>query len=322
MSEWIEKRKGKISASNVATILGLKPFGKMPIDAWQQIMGYAPPVADKPAFRMGRKVEAVIADLYAEDAGVELVAPQDPMVHHDLPWLCGTPDRLIVGQPKGLEIKNVGEYMLRGWGKPGTDEIPDYYLTQVAMYMAITGYDEFDVAASLAGGYPVVYPVQRDRQLENDILKTLDDWYVIHIAGNTPPEPDETNNYAEYLKRRWPRNEKPLKKADPAIESAMANLCQARMDYDEAEERKMFYENTIKSFIADAEGVEGECGKITWKAAKDGKEIDWERAYRVVVALGGVREVLVNHGCTSESIENDVTTARPGSRRFLTKFNL
>ena len=31
----------------------------------------------------------MIAELYAEEAGVELVAPQDPMVHPDLPWLCG-----------------------------------------------------------------------------------------------------------------------------------------------------------------------------------------------------------------------------------------
>ena len=320
MDDWVEKRKGKISASNVAAILGLKPFGKTPIDAWQQIMGYAPPAPDKPAFRMGRKVESVIAELYAEEAGVELVTLKDPMIHPLLPWLCGTPDRLILGQPKGLEIKNVGQHMARGWGEPGTDEIPDYYLTQVAIYMAITGYDAFDVVASLAGAYPVVYPVCRDEELENKILKALDEWYVLHIAGNTPPEPDGTSNYTEYLKHRWPRNEKPLRTADPMIELAMANLDEARRDCNEAEERKALYENTIKAYIGDADGVQGGCGSITWKAAKDSKKVDYEGITSLLFKLSGVQEVLQKHELTSSIIVSDYTLIIPGSRRFLTKF--
>lgn len=320
VDEWVEKRKGKISASNVAAIIGLKPFGKTPIVAWQQIMGFSPQVADKPHLRMGKKVEAVIAELYSEDASVSLIKPEEPMIHPSLPWLCGTPDGLIVGQEKGIEIKNVGEHMLHGWGKPGTDEIPDYYLTQVATYMAITGYDEFDVVASLAGAYPVVYPIHRDRQLENDILKALDEWYVIHIAGNTPPEPDVTDNYAEYLKHRYTRNEKPLKKADVVIESAMANLYQARMDYDEAEERKLLYENTIKAFVGDSEGVEGECGKITWKSAKDTAKTDYEGITAMLLRLSGIKDVLQKHEISESKLIADFTKKIPGSRRFLTKF--
>lgn len=321
INEWVEKRKGKISASNVAAILGLKPFGKTPIDAWSQIMGYSPEQADKPVWRMGRKAEAMIADLYSEDAGVKLVTPQDPMVHAELPWLCGTPDRLIVGQPKGVEIKNVGKHMLYGWGEPGTDEIPDYYLMQVAVYMAITRYDVFDVVASLAGEYPTVFPIRRDKQLENNILKLLDEWYVIHIVGNTPPEPDSSIRYSDFLKNQWPRDKNPLKRADGMTEFAMEKLAEARKACDEAEELKVLYENVVKAYIGDAEGVEGECGKITWKATKDSVKIDYEGITEELFQLSEIQELLVKYDLSKARLMADYTSITPGSRRFLARLN-
>ena len=235
------------------------------------------------------------------------------MIHPDLPWLCGTPDRLILGQKKGVEIKNVGEHMLYGWGKPGTDEIPDYYLIQNVIYLAITGYDDWDVAASLAGGYPEVYPIRRDKDLELDIIKRLEEWYITHVVSGIPPEPDASDAYAEYLKRRWNISEKPLKVADDVMAATMAEYAKARNDYDKAKKCKELLENTIKAYIEDSEGVSSPAGVITWKKSADSIKVDWESLSKEL--MKGYTDTRV-----AKKIK-ELTSTVPGSRRFLTKFN-
>ena len=278
-NNWMEKRKGKISASNAAAILGLKPFGKTPLDAWLEIKGLKTQKEESREMRQGRRVEAALADLYTDDTGSKLITVNEPLIHPDLSWLCGTPDRLVAGEQKGIEIKNVGKFMADGFGEPGTDQIPDYYLVQVSIYIAITKYN-FDVWASIAGTYPEIYPIIRDIELENMILEKLDEWYKIYIIGNQEPEIDSSPSCAEYLAKKYPKNFAPLKEATPDEDHLLQKLSEVRDALKSYEEQEEEIKNLLKNSIGDADGIQGSDWKATWKATKESKKIDWERLAR------------------------------------------
>lgn len=314
---WIEKRKGKISASNAAAILGLKPFGKTPMDAWCEIKGLKTKDYDTKSKRQGRYIESALADMYAEDTGCKLVVVDEPIIHPSLPWLCGTPDRLVDGMKKGVEIKNVGRFMASGFGEPGTDQIPDYYLVQVAVYMAITAYPVFDVCASIAGEYPEVYPVERDMELENTILEKLDEWYKTYIVGNKEPEIDSSKSCAEYLAAKYPRNFQPLKQADETTEQLISRLAEIKYHLESYEEQEEAIKNLLKNYIGDADGVQGISGKVAWKATKDTKKTDYAAIYAFLHSFPAFHEFLEKQGVSSGGLISDFTTIQPGARRFL-----
>lgn len=308
-SDWIEKRKGKISASNAAAILGLKPFGKTPMDAWLDIKGLKTKDVDTRAKRQGRHIESALANMYADDTGCKLVVVDEPIIHPSLPWLCGTPDRLVEGGQKGVEIKNVGKFMAHGFGDPGTDAIPDYYLVQVSIYMAITAYPIFDVYASIAGEYPEVYPVERDMELENTILEKLDEWYKTYIVGNKEPEIDSSSACAEYLAAKYPRNFKPLKAADETTEQLLSRLAEVRNHLKSYEEQEEVIRNLLKNYIGDADGVQGVAGKVTWKKTANSSIVDYESMSSELLA-----------GLTKEEKTKYIkkySTIKEGHRRFV-----
>jgi len=77
---------------------------------------------DNLRFKIGRKFEGPIAELYAEQEGVKLLKV-DGLYRHPAAPLVGTPDRLIDGRMKGLEIKTADPAVAHQWGESGTDEI-------------------------------------------------------------------------------------------------------------------------------------------------------------------------------------------------------
>ena len=313
MASWIEQRKGKISASNAAAILGLSPY-KTPLDAWLDIKGLRPQSEQTAAMAMGHIMEPVIADLYAKQNGVELERPS-LMTHPDLSWLVGEPDRLIKGVKKGLEIKNVGRYMAKDWGEEeGSDQVPQHYIIQVALYMSITAYPVFDVAASIGGEYPKIYTLNQDEDLEATVLERLEDWYKKYILGNQEPPFDGSKAYANYLVSKFPRNEKPLKQADATADVFIHRLQGAKEIIASMEDEELTIINHLKAFIGDSEGVEGQSGRITWRAAKDSIVTDWE----------GMAKDLLKHTIIDndriERIIKDWSSMKAGSRRFLTNF--
>ena len=52
-------------------------------------------------------------------------------------------------------------------GEPGTDEIPDYYMTQVQHYLAVTGVKTADVAVLIGGNDFRIYTIEADEELQS-----------------------------------------------------------------------------------------------------------------------------------------------------------
>jgi len=301
--EWLKARMVGIGGSEMAAILGVSPW-EGPADVWARKKGITKEKEDNLRFQIGRKFEGPIAEIYAEREGVKLLKVDGLYTHPDAP-LVGTPDRLIAGQKKGLEIKTADPAIAHTWGEPGTDQIPLYYTTQVATYMALLGYDDWDVAVLFGTSDFRVYRLHRDMELENMILERAREFWSTYVVGDKEPPPDSSRSYGEYLVKKYPKNVMPMLVADSQQASHIAELIVVRNTKKELEETESLIENIIKAEIGENDGILSDFGKVTWKATKDTEKIDWEGIARELTPM--VPPPLIEKH----------TTVKPGVRRFL-----
>jgi putative phage-type endonuclease len=302
----LEERKKGIGGSEVAAVLGLSPW-QSPADVWARKKGLIPEQPENFAMKMGKKLEGPVAELYAEQENVELVKVKGSIwneVHH----VFGTPDRLVKGKSRGVEIKTANPATMHQWGEDGSGDIPLYYATQTALYMSLTGYPEWDVAVLFGTEQFRVYRLQRDLELENMILEKCKEFYERYVIGNEEPAPDASKAYANYLVKKYPANTLPMKQADVDEQMLMYNLSEIRWRIADWEKQELKLANELKARIGEAEGILSPDVKILWKKTKDKEVIDWEKIAKEY--LNTLKE------SDARLILKENTSIKEGSRRF------
>ena len=308
--EQLEIRKKGIGASEAAMALGLNPYpNATPLDLWMLKKGLKV-TEETQAMRIGSRLEPIVAEMYQDATGFELVQPFT-MLYPKNPIIYATPDRIVKGKNKGLEIKTANARMAENWGEEGTDEIPQQYLIQCILCMAVTDLPEWDVAVLIGGQDFRIYNIQRDVDLENSIIERLLEWWETYIIKNQEPDINSSKSYAEYLAIKYPKNFKSLKEADADAEQLIQRLGDVRDSLKSFEEQEETIKNLLKNYIGDSDGVQGAAGKCTWKACKDTKEIGWEALAKAVMGL-------YIQGEENKGKMLSLYTAHvPGVRRFL-----
>ena len=315
--QWLVERKKGVGASEAAAVLGISPWAS-PADVWARKRGLIPEQEENERLRTGRLFEEPIAQLYAEREKVQLVGGGDRQ--YDMIWhpagipVFATPDRLVLGADRGLEIKTVEPRMAHLWGEEGTDAIPPYYVTQVAVCMAVSGRGEWDVAAWFGLNDFRVYRLVRDRDLEEAIISRLTEWWRRYVVIGEEPEIDGSKAYADYLVQKFPQNRTPLLGANEETEKLLSDLFAIRDQVKADELIETEIENKLKAAIGDAEGIQGICGKVTWRLSRDGTKTDWQEVARMIYDASAAH---ITWDKTFEDYAKEFTTVKPGSRRFL-----
>lgn len=189
-----ERRTG-VGGSDSPILAGLSPYGT-PFSLYLEKRGDTPPSfdPDNRYTRAGRAFESVIAHMYSEETGLKLRRNNRTLRHPDMPWLMGHIDREIVGQRKGLEIKNVSPQIGYRWGRSGDpDGVPEYYLPQVHHYLLVTGLPAWDVAAYFGGADLRIYTIERDPEWDDIIAANATRFWHEHVIAGVPPEIDPTH---------------------------------------------------------------------------------------------------------------------------------
>lgn len=181
---WLNERRKGIGGSDVAAVLGLSPW-KTPLQVYLDKRGEAEETPDNEAMLWGRVLEPVIRQQYAERTGRTVLVPETILSHPQHGFMLANLDG-ITDDRRVVEIKtsSVG----KGWGEPGSDEIPEQYLLQVQHYMAVTGCDVADVAVLIGGSDFRLYEVPADRELHEMLVDAEADFWQRVIEG-IPPEP-------------------------------------------------------------------------------------------------------------------------------------
>lgn len=171
--EWLEARKGKITASLAAACLGLDPH-KGPLAAFNEITGRRKQ-PDNPDMRYGREFEAEAVAVYEAETGT-LVEPGGFWVHPELSWLGASPDG-VADEAYLLEVKC-----------PQTlpDAIPRHHEIQCRVQLAVTGRSYCHYFAYCRPEF-VLFTVERERIPEENLIDALEAFYHTYVLTDTPP---------------------------------------------------------------------------------------------------------------------------------------
>jgi len=287
-------REHRLGASDMAAVMSLDPY-RGPIDVYMRLVGLAPPTVETPQMRRGNRMEAVIADWYAEETGVTLL-PAESVIHPSEDWLLATPDRLVIPEHgpvtrlgpapvsgRGLEVKTRAFTKKGEWGEAGTDEVPFGVAVQCAVGMACLDLPEWDVAAALSLDDWRIYHLKRDPETEAAIIAAGLDFMTEHVAKRIPPPLDGSEAAHTLLAALWPDAGTAMLPADEAMESLLVSLqdIRGRIKDDEALESEV--EVRLKSLIGENAGIVSALNglKVTWTKNKTGA-VSWSKVAKAL----------------------------------------
>jgi len=210
--EWLKAHEKVLGGHDVACILG--QGRKTPLQLWAELTGKLPreDISKLPWVRRGQALEPVVCALYAEENPTRRLLPSPGLVRHaELPFLAGTPDRLLLDpeRPLGvLEAKTFGFWKRADW-KEG---IPLPYQVQVQVYLAVLGLDWASIAAMPVDDTkddtaPVLcMDIVPEPTFIAFMLEEVERFWVEHVEADIPPPAlqDDTSVLRRMFKRESP----------------------------------------------------------------------------------------------------------------------
>lgn len=191
--KWLEERRRGIGGSDIAAIMGLSPY-KTAYRVYQEKRKEVEDWEGNEATDWGKRLEPALRQWYSDFTGRSVRLPEKIMQHSIYPFMLASLDG-FTDDGRIVEIKTARSN--KGWGEPGTDQIPDMYALQVQHYMIVTGFEVADVPVSIGGGIPELYEVPADKELWEMIIGAAAEFWQRVIDGN-PPEPV---TYADAVQR-------------------------------------------------------------------------------------------------------------------------
>lgn len=219
-----EARAKGIGGSDAAVVCGLSRW-KTPVQLWQEKTGQVEPedLDDKEFVQWGKLLEDVICDEWARRSGRRVRRQNITRVDKEFDFMRGNIDRDVVGIREGLEAKNSSAWMADEWGEDGTDEVPDFYLIQGVHYMRVLDYDAWNFAVLLGGNELRSYRIERDEEIENQVIELERKFWEDCVVGGEAPPPITV----EDLSRLHP-NATGTKEATEEIAELVAKCAEAK----------------------------------------------------------------------------------------------
>ncbi len=196
---WLVERRSGIGASDAAAVCGLSKFAD-PLSVYLDKLGLLPPRDSEP-MRWGLLLEEVVAAAYLEEHPGHTLSSPGLVRHPEHPWMFATLDRV---RDDGRIVQLKTARSSKGFGVPGTDQVPEMYLIQEMHEMACAVADVADVAVLIGNADFRTYTIPRNEALiARLVIREARFWHLVETR--TPPEPDwerdETPKLIELLHR-------------------------------------------------------------------------------------------------------------------------
>lgn len=198
--EDLKDRQKGLGGSDIAAVLGLSPY-KTPYELYLEKTAPEPiETRCNEAMKWGVLLEDSIAYGYQEQTGNE-VEKCGEFLHPHHPIFFAHPDRLLSGNKKGLEIKNVSINASSSWGPSGSNIIPENYFMQISHYMYVTGFSEWDVAALIGGNTLRIYTFHHNKAFDEIIEESGLNFWKNHVEPRIPPEVSFSSSGKDILRK-------------------------------------------------------------------------------------------------------------------------
>jgi putative phage-type endonuclease len=185
--EWLLMRKNYLGGSDLGAIAGLNPY-RTALDVYLDKTRDDIACESSPAMKWGTLLEDTIAKEYAEVTGQTIEIEPNTIYHPEYKFLGANIDRWVSDKEYVLECKTAGFTKAKEWGEVGTDQIPESYLLQVAYYAAICDVPKVDIAVLIGGQDFRIYTYNRNKELEEKLIKIACNFWHNHIEKRIPPK--------------------------------------------------------------------------------------------------------------------------------------
>lgn len=263
--DWLKLRQSGIGGSDVAAILGLSKW-RTPLDVYNSKVGEVSDEEDNASMEWGRRLEPVIRQAYSDKTGRAVECPGHLFRSGEHPFMIANVDGLC--SDRVLEIKTSRSGA--DWGEEGTDEIPEYYLTQVQHYMTVTRMELCDVAVLIGASDFRIYTVKNDPELAALLIdEERKFWHLVETK--TPPAPRSLSEVA----MAFPVSRPETIEASDEVAKALDTLRSAREEMAKVKEIESSALATIQGYMGTNESL-GIGGQIvaTWKSGKPVARLD------------------------------------------------
>ena len=180
---WLSRRSHNITATEVASLVGLNPYKSAP-ELLRQKLGTIRRLPPNPAMRRGHILEKAVGEavLYDLDWPVGFYEEGDDIIYYEVPSkrISATPDAFVTvdGKQALLECKTVRLESFDKWSFAP----PFYYLTQLLTQIYVMGTDEGYIAGLGAGDpFPLtVFHMKYSEEAMNLLITQVEKfWYAI-----------------------------------------------------------------------------------------------------------------------------------------------
>lgn len=307
---WLEERRGLITGSDAAKVLGLSKFGG-PIDVYLEKTGELGPVVDTPSpyVEGGRRFEKEILRWYADTEGCRIAFADPFTVHRSTTFknIGATLDALRpidgpktfgIEQSVPVDAKNI-RFQTEEWGEDGTDQFPLYYAVQLVIQSHVMAAPFADLPVVFSGQDFVRYRLYRNTDTEAEIAGRLQSFWDDNVVKGIPPKNDGSESFAKYLAQKFQQASDQVIPVTPTLHNHAKELASLNDRIDVLNAEATFHANELKAAIGQAKGIVGSNWKATWGVTKGRTTID------VVSLLGELRTALqIRAGRTNNGPES------------------
>lgn len=262
--QWFEVRRLGIGGSDAGAIAGLNPW-RSALEIYLDKTGFLPEREENEKMYWGNRLEDIVADEFTKRAGKKTRRCNYILSHPKYPWMIANIDRLIVGERAGLEIKTVSAWN----AKNVKSDIPPQIYLQCQHYLAVTGYDKWNLAALIGGQEYLQREILPDRDAIEALIKIEKDFWENHVLKRIPPEPDE--NCGELLAMMYPQGKPEEIELPPDAHELLPQWIASKEAMKANEKLKNLAANKIKAMMGENEYARYQKYRVSWKNTSDGK---------------------------------------------------
>lgn len=262
----LKARKSGLGGSDLAAICGISPWST-PLDVYLDKIN--PEATEKKATASqtrGSIMEAEIIATYANLTSNSIELEKDLLRHPKYNFAIGSIDAWVNNKEFILECKTANWAKAREWGEEGTDQVPDYYLTQIAWYAFIADKPKVDVALLLGDDQKNqfrIYTYIRNFALEQHLLKIAENFWVNHVLAKVPPKAlnlrDTQNLYQSTTDE--------VKVAEEDITKDIQLLANIKSQINLLKKQSEELQYSIQNFMGDSAALQDQFNNLlaTWK---------------------------------------------------------
>lgn len=277
-----------IGGSSVAKVLGVDPYDT-PLDFYSKIVRFMDEerlpeeevalVSDNEAALWGNLLENAIATEYARRRSAKVMRVTKPRWDKELPFLVANPDRIVVGEKRGLEIKNRSAFKLRDYeAGPLEGEV-----LQCTHYMGVYGFEVWDLAVLVGGQKLLTFEVPLDPELLAMLRAECARFWNEHVMPRRPPPATTLGDLESYYRRGKAGL---TVQASKEVLDALDCLRAGKEKLKAIESELDGFEFVAKNALLDATELLGPDGSLvaTWRNNRDTPATDYKALAETLLA--------------------------------------